>query len=162
MDNISWSLKPILTFLGVLGVDLQLTGTNRSALGRCIRFLLGVVLFSGFVVIRLYLFVTDEMENTIKEMSGGQFSLTATWTRNLRHLTSAVSPLFIYSSFLAATAFKWRHLADATGAMLRLMHLDRHFYRQLRRISIAGLVWMFAVMSHFFIFFSIFRFNFDF
>lgn len=140
-----------MSWLGVLGVDLQLpadAGGGSTLRGRSRRVWAGI-LFGFFAGSRLYLLVTDELRVVQDEGEAPveQYSLTATWTRHLRHTTAALAPILVFASFLAAVALRWRQLSHCLAATLHQMDLNDQFYRRLRRISVAGLLCILMVTS---------------
>ena len=155
MDRVLWSLKPIASWLDVLGVDLQLAQNRRPILRRYSQQFLGLIVFSCFVGLRLQIFVTNEVDYVIVRDWKGvadarHFTQTASMARNLRHLTSALSPIFLHLSFLTAVAFRWTHLTDSIDAVIHLINPDNRFYRKLGRVSFAGLGCIFVVNLMFF------------
>ena len=130
------SLRPILTWMRIIGIELDQLGLNMcsSALRRAFFLCFGVSM------LLINVMANYPSLSTIHNQWSNQSHSTviSSWNMAFNYFQSSWANICIHCSMLVVAISRWRPLWKCFDRMQTSMHLTNAFHNQLRRVTITG------------------------
>ena len=146
-----WSLRPVLLWLQLFGIQLEPT-RKAGAIESYVKLAFRCLAFFYMIASRIY--ITMETTNSLVfnsalKAEGVAIGMTSTqlWSSELQRLQTALAAIGIYSSAFVISFSRWKELWTCIRQMERAMKYQKTYYVQLRRVCFVGMLLLFLVGS---------------